>query len=329
MKNKTIFLFFALLIIVSTCAHQQKSINDRCEQIEKQRLQSLDEIQRSVLKVTCSAYYENYFYAIPRSDQDTSSLASHLVEKKLTTNSVAGTALIVQKNPQKMLLLSCHHIFDFEDTVKVYYTDKKGNVTDHLYSLSIKYGENIFVYHKNGSRTTGKVLANDEKNDIALFETATSANPLLERAFNKILEKKTEPVFGKEVYLIGMPKGFLFVTKGLLSPSPYKNRFLISAPFNRGFSGGVVVAFDSDGKNYSYLGMANSMPYDSQLIMTPSENLRMDKMYENFPYTDDLFVRELKMVNYGLTFAIKGNIIRKFIEAEKENLKLQGHYFRD
>ena len=168
------------------------------------------------------------------------------------------------------------------------------------------------------------------KIDVALkpeiIETETLKNILLEKAFNGSFGKDDELKFGKEVYLIGFPKGFFFVTRGLISPSPYKNKFLIDASFNRGFSGGAVIAINKNRGTYRYFGMANSMAYDSLLVLTPSEQAINLKYFENLPYSDDAYVKELKLVNVGLTFAFKSSVIRRFLNNERGKLRLKGHY---
>ena len=226
-------------------------------------------------------------------------------------------------------MLSCYHLFDFQDTLKTYYSNRRGVPTNHLLSLSIKKGQTIYVTHKNGRRTHGQIIAVDKKNDLALLETETIENLLLENSFNGVFDNKGQIEFGKEVYLIGFPKGFLCVTMGLVSPSPYKNKFMVDAPFNRGFSGGAVITIDERSGVYTHVGMANSIAYDSQLILIPNENSVNLKYFENMPYTNDVYIKELKLVNVGLTFAIKGNLIARFLNKEKENLRQKGFYLSD
>ena len=233
--------------------------------------------------------------------------------------------MIVTQNSQKSLLLSCYHLFDFQDTVKTFYSTKKGVPTNNLLSLSIKTGQIIYITHKNSRRTAGRIVANDKRNDIALIETKTLENQLIEQPFDGSFGKKQDLKFGKEIFLIGFPKGFLCVTRGLISPSPYKNKFLIDAPFNRGFSGGAVIAINKNDGTYRYFGMANSMAYDSQVVLIPSEKTVNINYYEKIPYSEEAYVKELKLVNVGITFAVNCSVITQFFDKEKKQLKLKGH----
>lgn len=329
MKAFRIFILSLLIFLLLSCSWRSHRPTSPAADYEKKKLACFDEIQRSVLKVACSAYYENFYYNKPTVSTDSISLDKLQFKRQYTTNSVSGTALILQRSVKKLLLLSCYHIFNFQDSIKVYYPDNAGNPTKDLYSLSVLFDMRIFVTHKNSARSLGKLLSSDSRNDLALFETDTGENTLFENALLSKIDAKDKLEFGKKVYLIGFPKGFLFITEGLINPSPIKNRFLISAPFNHGFSGGVVIAFDENSSDYSCIGIANSMPYDSDLVLTPSNEIAEPEKYFNFPYNDDIFIKEIKNINYGITFAIKGSVIYNFIKEEQEKLKLMGHHLPD
>ncbi len=289
--------------------------------VHERRLNQLEQLQRTMVKVICSAYYENYYYIKPPSKKSDVDLEDLLYKKQLTTNSVSGSALILNRNPSQILLLSAYHIFDFADTVKVYYKDEYGNDTADLQSISIKYDQRIFITHHDGTRSFGHIISFDKRNDIVLLESRAAENVLLENPFVAPFASDKEIKFGREAYLIGYPKGFLYIAKGLISPAPYPNKFLVSAPFNRGFSGGVVISFDEGKDSFSYLGMANSMAYDSQFVLAPDETLPRLENYRNFPYSEEAYVKELKIVNYGLTFAIRASVIQKFLETQRERLR--------
>ena len=327
MKQITVCILYLSLCL--NCSRPPEPIIRNEPDYEKQRLKLLDEIQRSVLRISCSAYYDNFYYTKPQKNSDAVELEKLLIKKESTTNSVAGSGLIIFQSQRKNLLLTCYHLFDFQDTVKTYYSNRRGIPTKYLLSLSIKKSQAVYITHKNGRRTVAPLVAFDKKNDLALLETETIENLLLEKSFNGTFGNKREIKFGKEIYLIGFPKGFLCVTRGLVSPSPYKNKFMVDAPFNRGFSGGAVISIDERRGVCKYIGMANSIAYDSQLILTPEEESVNLKYFENMPYTNDVYIKELKLVNVGLTFAIRGDLVTSFLNKEKENLRLKGYYLSD
>lgn len=323
MKNRICFILL-FLPLFTYCSYPLKNVYRTDVDYEEIKMRRLAEIKRSVLKVVCSAYYDNYYYKQPENNLESVELEDLFIEKQMTTNSVSGSAVIIYKNPQKMLLLSCNHIFDFKDTIRVYYADSLGIQTDNIQSVSIKYDQRVFVNHRSGTRSIGHLLAYDKANDIALLETSNDENQLAEIPFEAFFKNKADIRFGKEVYMIGYPKGFLSIANGLVSASHYKNRFLISASFNRGFSGGLVIAFDKNSKSFQYVGIANSMAYDSHLVLAPNDNAVTSANFKDFPYTDEIYVKDLKLVSYGLTFGIKNDVIFDFIEREKEGLRLKG-----
>lgn len=317
-------LIFSLTI---SCFRPTYQVSHPLYEFEELKLNTFDDLERSILKLTCSAYYENYYYSPPPNlTSEFVPQLSLLTETKFTTNSVAGTGLIVTKSADQILILTCHHIFDFEDTLKTYYMDKEKQKTTYLQSLSKKYGQTIYVTHKNGSISQGKLISQDEKNDIALIETQSIENSLSEVPFQGVFNKNPKIKLGQEIYLLGFPKGHFMVTRGLASPSKYRDKFIVDASFNRGFSGGITITFDNKTGNYHYIGMANSTAYDSQIALSPSEGIINLEVYNSTPYEDDIYITELKMINYGITFVVSDDIISDFFKREEENLRQLGYY---
>lgn len=327
MKISLLIFFLIIFSLVFSCYRPIYQASHPLYEFEDLKLNTFNDLQRSILKLICSAYYENYYYSPPY--RFTGALIPQetlLMEKKFTTNSVAGTGLIVTKAANKILILSCYHIFNFEDTVKTYYLDKDKRKTKYLQSLSKKYGQTIYVIHRNGSISQGKVISQDEKKDIALIETESIENSLSEIPFQGMFNKNPKIKLGQEVYLLGFPKGHFMVTRGLASPSKYKDKFIVDASFNRGFSGGITITFDNQTGNYCYIGMANSTAYDSQIALSPSDGIINLEAYQSSPYEDDIYIKELKMINYGITFVVSGDIIADFFKKEQDRLRQLGYY---
>lgn len=325
MKILKFCLILICSMIILSCmriSHSQRSAQE--EPLATRRLAQLEQLQRSMAKVICSAYYENYYYLKPKSEKQQADLGKLLYKTQLTTNSVSGSALILQRNPSNILLLSAYHIFDFPDTVKTYYKNERGENTPFVRSISVKYEQRIYITHKDNTRSFGHLISSDLSNDLALLKAQSAENELLETPFAARFATDHDLKFGKEAYLVGYPKGFLFIATGLISPSPYPNKFMVSAPFNRGFSGGMVVAFEEGKDSFVYLGMANSMAYDYQFVLVPDETLPELDNYRDFPYDKYAYVKELKMMNYGLTFAVKASVIAKFVKKERARIRRHG-----
>lgn len=327
MKLYSLIAITWVFSLTFSCFRPTYKVSHPLYEFEEAKLNTLDELERSILKLTCSAFYENFYYAPPSQlSGDLISQESLLTEKKFTTNSVAGTGLIITQSTHKILILTCYHVFDFEDTLKTYYFDKNKKITKYLQSLSKKFGQTIYVTHKNGTISQGKIITHDDDNDIALIETVPIENVLSEIPFQGTFTKHLKVKLGQEVYLLGFPKGHFMVTKGLASPSKYKDKFLVDASFNRGFSGGITIIFDNQTGDYQYVGMANSTAYDSQNALGPSDAILNLDVYKSTPYEQDIYIKELKMINYGVTFIVNGDVISDFFQKEEEKLRQSGYY---
>jgi hypothetical protein len=327
MKLYSFIVITCVLFLTFSCFRPTYKVSNPLYEFEEAKLNTFNELERSILKLTCSAFYEDYYYAPPtKLSGDSVSQESLLTEKKFTTNSVAGTGLLVMQAANKILILSCYHVFDFEDSLETYYFDKNKKITKYLESRSIKYGQTIYVTHKNGAISQGKIITKDEGMDIALIETQAAENALSEIPFQGTFSKASKLKLGQEVFMLGFPKGYFMITRGLASPSKYKDKFLVDASFNRGFSGGVTIMFDDRTGDYQYVGMANSTAYDSQIALGPSDTIINLESYKSIPYQGDIYIKELQMINYGITFVISGEVITDFFKMEEYKLKQSGYY---
>ncbi len=324
---KSHFLLISLTIgLLMSCAGVNQSGNVFLSEFERSKLKTFEELERSVVKITCSAFYENYYYNPPADFKDaTVSQQSLLAIKRYTTNSVAGTGLLLSQSANRILVLTCYHLFDFADTIKTFYIDQDKKTTRYLQSLAKKFGQTIYVTHKNGAISQARIISKDEGNDVALIETEAISNLLSETPFQGSFRRKANLKLGQEVYLMGFPKGYLMVTRGLASPTKTKDKFLIDAAFNRGFSGGIIVAFDDRTGEYYYAGMANATAYDSEMTLSPADSVQNFENYRFAPYKDDVYLKELKMINYGVTFGITGDMIVNFLNKEADKLRQMGY----
>lgn len=325
-------LFFLVSLIILTCilfcSKPVPHTYQPFQQYEKNKLEKLDDLQKSILKITCTAYYENYYYEKPISMQDTTQQDELLIRKNITSNSVAGTGLILYHDSMQMALLTCFHVFDFKDTLRSYYIDENKKTSKFLSAESRLIGKNIYVFHRNGRNSQAKIVAFDDQNDLALIVTEPANIALSEFAFEGSYGDANKLKLGQEVYLLGFPKGFFMVSRGLVSPTGTKKRLLVDATFNQGFSGGIVVAFDETFSNYSYVGMSNSVAYSSEMILAPIPEIQEPELYFNYPYKEDIFIKELKSINYGITFVVKSNVVAEFINEQLMDLKNKGYNFR-
>jgi S1-C subfamily serine protease len=165
----------------------------------------------------------------------------------------------------------------------------------------------------------------DEGKDIALMGFHIDGNEPI--GIHKISypfgeAKKLE--WGSFVYMIGYPKGVELITKGIVS-SPDRDgngSFLLDAEFNRGFSGGVILAIKDGAPNFEIVGIANSAYSDDENILVPAVDWRYD---ENIPYHGDVYVRFKHNINYGLSQAVPSEAILRLIRMNQDELEKKGY----
>lgn len=324
---KIYFAFAAaiLWLITFSCSPPNQEFTAAVSGIDAGPPAILQKLEASIIKITCSAYYEIQYYAPPPPGEAVPQ-QSLLTSKKFTTNSVAGTGLIVLLQADKILVLTCEHIFSFQDTIKVYYANEKNQPTNYLQSLAIRFGQTIYVTHRDGTSSRATLVAADDANDIAIIETDASSNRLSEYPFEHSLAKKTDILLGQEIYLLGFPKGIFMVTRGLASPSKYKTKFIADLTFNRGFSGGIAIAYNQNSRAFEYVGMATAASYDSELVLAPPEGYQVSEQNMKLPYQEEAYLKELRLINYGITFITRSEVIVDFLSRSSETLKQYGYY---
>ena len=114
------------------------------------------------------------------------------------------------------------------------------------------------------------------------------------------------------------------VTRGLASPSPLKSEFMVDAPFNSGFSGGVGIVFTPDG-GCELIGLANAVAYNPETVLVPIQEPNIGERYGDLPYDGEIYIKDMKLINYGLTFVIKSNVILDFLRQERGRLRKRGY----
>ncbi len=316
-----------VVVAISTFATSCARVTTRTSGPEpnpEDRMRQLAMLELSIVKITCSAYYRTSYYPPPPSLRTPAEALPRPLEQKLTSSSVAGTGAVLLQNAREMLVLTCNHVVDFADTVRHYYVDEARRPTSHLRALSLKYRQDVFVFHRSGEWTVGELVVSDKDNDIAVVRTARPAQHMAEAPLPCPLGDAGELKLGQEVYVLGFPKGFLTVTRGLVSPSRGRGRFIVDIAFNRGYSGGAVVRLDGNKGAMEYVGMATSAAYDAQYLLVPSADNVTPAPEPDIPYTGEVFVEELKLINYGITFVVTSNMIRDFLRAHTERLERMG-----
>ena len=289
------------------------------------------EISEAVTKVFCNSYYKNYYFAPERRitpkdiNKKLLATADALVELKST---VSGTATVIYYQANRIAILTCWHVVTKPDTILNYFSFEDNPNKKYVQTISVKQKQVILVY---GMPEDGvfDILLTDDENDIAILgkelKSSTFAQiPVLKYNFGKAKELE----WGSFVYLIGYPMGHKVITRGIVSQPDRDKRgaFFIDALFNRGLSGGILLAVRDGVPNFEVVGITTSAAAETETVLVPDRNKNYD---ETVPYDGKIYVDNKKNINYGITKAIAAEAILKLISENREYLLKRGFDFQD
>ncbi len=288
----------------------------------------LEEIGNSVKLLSVIAFYKNFIIeeeAQLKQDEITRrDFESLAVETIFYNSSVSGTATIIHYSVNsKIGLITCAHVVDFPDTVITYY-DKEKTI---IQSIAVKDRQINYV---NDLPEGGdvEIIYTDSELDIAILGLSLTRPPVIPiPVFNYPFGKASDLDWGSFVYLFGYPAGNKMITKGIVSsPKREKNRaFLIDAPFNRGSSGGIVLAIRDGIPNFELVGIANSVSANFDYVLGPKDDPDLSNFDAHLPYTDEIYLKKQENIRYGITHIIAIEAIIKKLKANSDELEKLGY----
>lgn len=291
----------------------------------------LKQIVESVKMINCISYYKAYRFeaadSVLASDVP-KLLDSDLKPTDFFSSTASGTATVIYYRKRRIALLTCAHILDFPDTI-TYFHPAGGSSGNLVETVAIKDRQNNYVVDfEEGNEL--QILAMDPDLDLAVlgkrfeFETERPVG-----VFRYPLGRAKELEWGSFVYLVGFPVGYKMITKGIVS-SPNRNKsgaFLVDAVFNRGFSGGVVLAVRDGVPNFEWVGLAISVPVSFEISVTPEKGLQLDSYDMRVPFRGELYLERRGVIRYGITHAISMESIRSFFKERKDEFLEEGYDF--
>jgi hypothetical protein len=336
-QNKLVFLLI-LIVPITSCSKKiyrvaYPTLSDGRYDSEfpyKNCSKELQEISEAVTKVFCNTYYRNYYFS-----PDSRVVPKDINKKLLETpngitdikNIVSGTATVIYFQDNRIAILTCSHVISKPDTIINYFTFEDKPSEKFVQTVSIKQKQENLVY---GMPEDGvfEVLLIDSENDIAILnkelKTSTLAKiPVLNYPYGKAKELE----WGSFVYLIGYPMGYKVITRGIVSQPDRDKRgaFLIDALFNRGLSGGILLAVRDGVPNFEVVGITTSAAAETETVLVPERNKNYD---ETVPYEGKIYVDNKKSINYGITKAISAEAILNLIKENRGDLLRKGYDFK-
>jgi hypothetical protein len=147
------------------------------------------------------------------------------------------------------------------------------------------------------------------------------------RPFEYPAGRAKELGWGSVAYVLGFPMGGLMITKGIISHpnGDDSGTFMIDALFNKGFSGGIILAARVGSPGFELVGMVRSAYSNREYVLLPEKEIHEYDYNRNSPYTGEVHVGTLESINYGVTYAIPVEALRAFYKSSRPELMLKGY----
>ena len=299
----------------------------------------LDQISESVKRISSIAFYDGLIYPkenkVIRKDLTLESHTRKATKSFSFNNSAAGTATIIYARQKRVGILTCAHVVDYPDTIITYYPAEEDDTIQYVETYSIKKKQrNFLVDLPQGDGF--EILAIDHDLDAAvlgkeMLYPSDSKTPILNLPSGTAKDLQ----WGSFVYVMGWPKGQKMVTRGIVS-SPmrdHKYSFLIDAPFNRGFSGGIVIAIRDGVPNLELVGIVSSVSASFEQILVPEAEVDVSSFDPRLPYSGEVYIKNQQKIDYGITFGISIDAIRQFLDDNGATIESRGfelsNFFRE
>jgi hypothetical protein len=290
----------------------------------------LEEISSSIHMINSMAFYRSYIFAensgLKKQDITKAVINNRAVRMVQYENTSSGTATILYSSLGTVALLTCAHVIDCPDTVYSYFLDEAGKKTDLVQSVSIKGGHSIYISGFPEGSEVEPLLINRAL-DIAVVGRkypVEYANQFVPFSYPAGEAKKLE--WGSFVYIFGFPMTFKMISKAIVS-SPNRDKqgsFLVDAVFNRGFSGGIVLAIRDGVPNFEFVGIVTSVPAEYEYYLKPADEGGME-YNPKIPYSDNIYVEKRMDIKYGIAKITSVETIISFLKSNEENLKRMGY----
>jgi hypothetical protein len=294
----------------------------------------LEQISESVRMISCIAYYKSWVFPLAakvRLQNIHDPFLKEKAEKEVYLNQTAsGSATVIYCKNQRIALLTCAHVVYFGDTLITYYQGENNKQTEYIQSIAVKGRQTNYVAAISGVHNL-EILCMDKENDIALIgQIIESAVVPLVSVFNYPIGKAKDLEWGAFVYLFGYPAGYRVVTKAIVS-NPNRDKygsFLTDAVFNRGFSGGIVLAIRDGVPNFELVGMMKLVPGYQHYYLTPAKEGEQVDIDPSIPYKGDIYAESRTDIIYGVAPAIPVELIVDFLQKNQQELASKGYELR-
>ncbi|MBN1638871.1 MAG: trypsin-like peptidase domain-containing protein [Ignavibacteriales bacterium] len=295
----------------------------------------LENVIQSVKLLNVIAFYKSYEFdrnsKIKEENVNSETIKFKTIGTSNFEQTASGTATLIYNSFGYVAFITCAHIIDFPDTIITYFIDENRNLTDIIQSISIKENQINYVSDLPHGGDV-EIITQDSQLDLAIVGNKFKED---EVKFLKVFEypggRAKELQWGSFVYVIGFPMNYKLVTKGIVS-SPNidsKGSFVIDAAFNRGFSGGIVLAIRDGIPNFELVGLVKSVPAFYEYYLKPVPGDERINFNPLIPYEGNIYIDKRINITFGITKVISIEVVRDYIKDNFDILKKKGYYLED
>jgi S1-C subfamily serine protease len=278
------------------------------------------------------AYYRRFVFA-PGNDVDPLTISEEDVLRRAVSSEMyhetaSGTATAVYETPSRIALVTSAHVVAFADTIVTYY-DLEGQERS-VHSLAIKLRQSTYIPDIPGADNI-EILAMDDELDVALVgQVVADLQPGTVHVVDFPVGTVADLRWGSQVFVFGFPAGARMITSGLVSKTfrDQRTAFLTDAAFNRGFSGGLVLAMRDGAPNFEWVGMASSAAASSEFILTPPDDAELQPEDLGRPYDGPIILRQRKRLRYGITTCMSIDVVLDFLDDHASSLAARGYVIK-
>jgi hypothetical protein len=115
------------------------------------------------------------------------------------------------------------------------------------------------------------------------------------------------------------------LTKGIVGRSQgYKDNFLADVSFNEGFSGGIELAVRDGVPDFELVRIGRSFSSSAEYVIRPEKENYEFTYNPSIHYNVEFCVHQKKEINFGITWIISIDQIRKFYFENQDEIKSLG-----
>lgn len=300
----------------------------------KNSSQQLEEVSNSIRLINSIAFYESYVFdqknKLTLKQLLQTDIENKAAEKVFFNRTASGTGTIIFAHQGLVALLTVAHIVSFPDTVVSYFVNRDGTSSQFVESISIKSKQTNYISDFPGNGEL-EIILQDKNIDVAILGKKYSPNETNNlTTFSYPWGNSIELEWGSFIYVFGFPMNYKMISKGIVSsPGKEKHTFIIDAVFNRGYSGGIVLAIRDGVPNFELVGIVKSVPAEFENTLRPLIKERDLDYNPMLPYKGEVYVDKEQVLRIGITKVIGIEIVKDFLISRKDELISRGYNFPD